>query len=114
MKLILKKKVKNPIIITGFPGFGLVGTIATEYLLEHLDCEQISRFWFENMPATIAIHGGKVVDPVGIFYNKKYNLIIVHSILTTQNIEWAVADLIEDLAKQTNAKEIINIIEMNL
>jgi uncharacterized protein len=107
MKLQLKKKIKNPTIIQGFPGFGLVGTIATEYLVEHLDCELIARYWFEELPATIAIHAGKMVDPIGIFYNKKYNLIIVHAILTTANIEWKIADLIEDLAKQTSAKEII-------
>ncbi|MBT4541304.1 proteasome assembly chaperone family protein [Candidatus Woesearchaeota archaeon] len=107
MKLQLKKKVKNPTIIQGFPGFGLVGTIATEYLVEHLDCEQIGRYWFDELPATIAIHAGKVVDPIGIFYNKKYNLLIIHAILTTANIEWKIADLIEDLAKQTSAKEII-------
>ncbi|MBS3122093.1 proteasome assembly chaperone family protein [Candidatus Woesearchaeota archaeon] len=107
MKLQLKKKVKNPTIIEGFPGFGLVGTIATEYLLEHLECEQIGKFWFEDLPATIAIHSGKVVDPIGIFYNKKYNIVIVHAILTTNKIEWKVAEMIEDLANQTKAKEII-------
>ncbi len=107
VKIQLKKKVQNPIIIQGFPGFGLVGTIATEYLVEHLECEQIGKFWFEELPATIAIHAGKVVDPIGIFYNKKYNIILVHAILTTNTIEWKVADLVEDLANQTNAKEII-------
>ncbi|MFH1438969.1 MAG: PAC2 family protein [Candidatus Woesearchaeota archaeon] len=107
MKLKLKKKVSNPTIIEGFPGFGLVGTIATEYLLEHLDCELIGKYWFEELPATIAIHAGEVVHPIGIFYNKKYNLVIVHAILTTANIEWKVADLIEYIADQTKAKEII-------
>ena len=107
MKITLKKKVKNPTIIEGFPGFGLVGTIATEYLLEHLDCEQIGKFWFEELPATIAIHSGKVVDPIGLFYNKKHNILIVHAILTTTNIEWKIAEMVEDLVKQTNAKEII-------
>ena len=106
-KIQLKKKVQNHIIIQGFPGFGLVGTIATEYLVEHLECEQIGKFWFEELPATIAIHAGKVVDPIGLFYNKKYNILLVHAILTTNTIEWKVADLIEDLANQTNAKEII-------
>ena len=106
MKLQLTKKVKNPTIIQGFPGFGLVGTIATEYLVEHLNCELIGRYWFDELPATIAIHAGKIVDPIGIFYNKKFNIVIIHAILTTNNIEWKIAELIEDLAKQTSAKEI--------
>lgn len=106
-KIELSKKLSNVTIIQGFPGYGLVGTIATEYLIEHLECEQIGKFWFEELPATIAIHAGKVVDPIGIFYNKRYNILIVHSIMTTTNIEWKVADLVEDIAAQTKAKEII-------
>lgn len=107
IKLI--KKPKNPIIVEGFPGYGLVGTIATEYLLQHLDCELIGQFWFENLPATIAIHEGKIVHPIGIYYNKKYNLVIVHAILGTHNIEWQIADMLNNLAVQVHAKEIISL-----
>ena len=72
MKVVLKKKPKNPIIIDGFPGFGLVGTIATEFLLDHLKTEKIGKIWISELPAMVAIHEGKVVEPIGIFYSKKY------------------------------------------
>ena len=36
MKIELSTKPKSPTIIGGFPGFGLVGMIATEYLINHL------------------------------------------------------------------------------
>ena len=36
MKLILTKKPKKVTIVEGFPGFGLVATIACEFLLDHL------------------------------------------------------------------------------
>ena len=107
--LKLSKKLKNVTIIQGFPGFGLVGTIATEYLIEHLQCELLGNYWFEELPATITIHGGKLTHPIGIFYNKKYNIVIIHSILSTAGIEWKVADLIETVAQQTKAKEIISL-----
>lgn len=107
MEIKLSKKPKNPIIIEGFPGFGLVGTIATEFLIEHLKCEQIGKYYFDDLPATIAIHDGKVVDPVGIFYNKKYNIAIIHSISAVAGMEWKAADLIINIAKQLTAKEII-------
>ena len=100
-------KIKNPIVIEGFPGFGLVGTIATEFLIEHLKCEKIGRLWFEDLPATIAIHGGEVIDPVGIFYNEKYNLVIIHSISGATGIEWDAADAVLDAVKKLKAKEII-------
>ncbi|MBW2989975.1 PAC2 family protein, partial [Candidatus Woesearchaeota archaeon] len=41
MQIKLWKKPKNPIIIEGFPGFGLVGTIASEFLIDHLKTELI-------------------------------------------------------------------------
>ncbi|MBI2129380.1 proteasome assembly chaperone family protein [Candidatus Woesearchaeota archaeon] len=107
MEIKLSKKPKNPIIIEGFPGFGLVGTIATEFLIEHLKCEQIGKYYFDDLPATIAIHDGKVVDPIGIFYNKKYNIAIIHSISAVAGMEWKAADLILNVAKQLAAKEVI-------
>ena len=109
MKLSLKKKPKNPLIIEGFPGFGLIGTIATEYLIDHLDCELIGRYWFEDLPATIAIHQEKIVNPIGIFYNKENNLVIIHSISGSTGVEWKAADFILNLAKELGAKEIISL-----
>ena len=41
MHLNLEKRPAGPKIIVGFPGFGLVGTIATKFLLEHLDTDHI-------------------------------------------------------------------------
>ena len=43
MELILKKTPKNATIIEGFPGFGLVGTITTEFLLNNLETEEIEK-----------------------------------------------------------------------
>ncbi len=94
-------------MIEGFPGFGLVGTIASEFLLEHLKFEQIGKIIFDEMPATIAIHDGKVVEPLGIFYNKKYNLVLLHAITASSGMEWKLSEMVVDLAKQLNAKEII-------
>ncbi|MEK6874859.1 MAG: PAC2 family protein [Nanoarchaeota archaeon] len=105
--LILTKKPKNVTILEGFPGFGLVATIATEYLLDHLKCEKIGSMWFEEMPASIAIHASKVVDPVSFYYNKEYNIVIIHSITPVTGIEWKAADVVINLAKELTAKEII-------
>jgi uncharacterized protein len=109
LEIILNKKPKNPIIINGFPGFGLVGTIAAEFLIEHLKVEQIGKITIEEIPAMVAVHEGKMVDPFGIFYNKDYNLIIVHAIAATQGFEWKLADVIIELSKKLDAKEIISL-----
>lgn len=109
MKLELKKRPNNPIIIEGFPGFGLIGTITTEFLIEQLKAEQIGIIKSDDIPAMIAIHDSKVVNPIGIFYDKKTNILIVHIITSIQGIEWDLANTIMDMAKQLKAKEIISL-----
>ena len=109
MPITLSKKPTDVTIVEGFPGFGLVGSIAIEYLLEHLECELIGTHLFEDLAATLTIHGGKILYPLSIYHNKKYNLVIVHSIITTTGVEWKLQSLIEDIAKQTKAKEIISL-----
>ena len=52
----ITKKVKAQTVIEGFPGFGLVSTIATGFLIDHLKCEQIGKYWFEEGQPAIAIH----------------------------------------------------------
>ncbi|MGM5480587.1 MAG: proteasome assembly chaperone family protein [Nanobdellota archaeon] len=109
MKIKLTKKPKNATIIEGFPGFGLVGTIVTEFLMEQLQCEKIGEFIYDDLPATVAIHNNKLVHPMSIYYNKKYNLIIMHTILDVKGKEWDVVDNIQQMCKDLTVKEIISI-----
>mgnify|MGYP001369867370 CR=1 FL=1 len=109
MKLILTKKPKNVKIIEGFPGFGLIGTIATEFLIEHLDTEKIGSIEADEVPAMIAVHQNKIVEPISIHYNKKYNIVLVHALNVTPQMSWNLADTIRELAKEVAAKEIISL-----
>lgn len=107
MEIVLTKKPKNPTIILGFPGFGLVGTIASEFIVEHLQTEKIGKIIVNDMPAMVAIHQGKVVDPLTIYYNKKYNLVLLHSISAPHNLEWDIAEQINLIVKELGVKEVI-------
>ncbi len=107
MELELTKKPKNVTVIEGFPGFGLVGTIATEFLLDHLETEKIGRFYFEKGPATLAIHGQKIVDPISIHYNKKYNVVIIHALSSAMGMEWQAADIVLKTCEALSAKRLI-------
>ena len=109
LKIKLNKKPKSPILIEGFPGFGLVGTIATEFLIEHLDTEVIGKIIFDELPPIVAVHDNKVVEPLGIFYNKKYNVVILHAVSASTGFEWDLADMLLNLAKDLQVKEIISL-----
>ncbi|MBS3118824.1 proteasome assembly chaperone family protein [Candidatus Woesearchaeota archaeon] len=109
MKLILKQKPKGVILINGFPGFGLIGTIGTEFLVEHLKTEKIGSVEMDEVPAVVAIHDGKVVEPVSIHYNKKFNIVLLHAINVGNEQGWKMADIVKELAEQLTAKEIITL-----
>ena len=113
MKIILEKKPQNPIIIEGFPGFGLVSTIACEFLIDHLKTEQIGRIIFDDMPAVVAIHENKLVQPLGIFYNKEKNIVILHAVTASSGYEWKLADILIELATNMKAKEILCLESVN-
>lgn len=107
MEINLSSKPKGPTIIQGFPGFGMVGAIAIEYLIEHLDTKKIGKITYEHMPPMAALHDGKLIEPLGIYYNKKYNLILIHSIMAPPGSEWDISKGIAQLAKDVQAKQII-------
>jgi uncharacterized protein (TIGR00161 family) len=107
MRLELEAKPQNPIIIEGFPGFGFVSTIVTEFLINHLDAKQIGKIIMEELPPVIAVQKGKVIEPIGIFYSKKKNLVILHALSAVNGYEWKVADLVKELSKTLKAKDVI-------
>jgi len=106
---ITKKIKKNPIIIDGFPGIGLVATIATEFLIEHLGAKEVGTIKGAEIPPLVAIHDKKIVKPMGLFYDEKYNILILHVISGSTGIEWDLADLLLKKAEELGAKEIISL-----
>ena len=96
-------------MLEGFPGMGLVSTITIEFLIEHLGAEQIGKIMIQENSPLVAIHHGKVIDPLGIFYVKKYNLIILHALTSVKGVEWQLVDKILELNKLLKVKELISI-----
>jgi hypothetical protein len=50
--IISKKgvKLKNPILVEGLPGIGLVGKLATEHLIKELKAEKVAEIYSEHFP----------------------------------------------------------------
>ncbi len=103
------KKPERPIIIEGFPGFGFVSTIATDYIIKHLGAKPIGRIVSDKLLPIAALHKNEVIYPLEIFYDKKTNIIIVQALTPVEGLEWRLADAIIRLAKEVNAKEIIGL-----
>ncbi|MEK6974255.1 MAG: PAC2 family protein [Nanoarchaeota archaeon] len=109
MKIELEKKPRNSILIEGFPGFGLVGTIATEFLIDHLKAKKIGRIVSDKISPMVAVHDEKVIDPLGIFYDSKTNILILHALIGINGLEWELAEILNQLCKEIKVGEIISI-----
>jgi uncharacterized protein len=110
MEIILNKKLKGkPKLIEGFPGLGLVGTIATEFLIEKLKAKPVGSIVGPEVPPLVAVHDNKLVRPIGLFYAEKQNLLILHVISGIPGAENKIADLLLEKAKQLGISEIISV-----
>lgn len=109
MKIELFEKPKNPTIIEGFPGFGFVATIATEYILDHLNFKSIGRITSDELPPMAVIHDQKIIQPLEIFYNSKHNLVVLQALSGVAGMEWDVARILISLYEKLGAKELISI-----
>src|SRR3989344_2556189 len=107
MKIHLHEKPQNVRLILGFPGFGLVGTIATKFLIEHLDVKKIGEIESNRLLPLAAIHKNKLIGPFDLFYNKKFNLVILQTLSELAGFEWKVSETIEELTRILNVKEVI-------
>ena len=110
LRIDLKEKpLEKATIIEGFPGFGFVSTIATEFLIKHLDAKPIGKIVSNKLEPVAAIHKSEVLNPLQIFYSKKENIIIVQALIPVDELEWEIAETIADFAKKIKAKEIIGL-----
>ena len=107
MELVLSQKPKNPTIITGFPGLGLVGTIAAEFLVNHLHMQKIGKIVLLGMPAMVAVHQYHLVDAISVYYAPHENIVVVHALSAAAGQEWQLAKEIELMSRMLSAKEII-------
>lgn len=109
MEVILRSRPKRPTVIQGFPGIGMVGAIAAEFLVQHLKTKMIGKILIDKTPPLVAVHDGRLIEPFSIYYNEEYNLVIIHSIISTPGAEWQIADAIVALCNELKAKEIISL-----
>lgn len=76
---VTKCNLKNPILITGFPGLGLVGTVAASYLVEKLNMELYGYITGTDFPPLAAVHDYTPSFPARIYVSKEHNLIVLLS-----------------------------------
>ena len=94
-----KKRLDSPILIAGFPGPGLVGSISTSYIINRLHMEQIACVESEFIVPGVIYAEGKLRHPFRLYSNEEGNVCVLvceapimiegmHSVLDTVT-KWA-------------------------
>jgi uncharacterized protein len=93
-----KIKLNNPILIAGFPGPGLVGSISTSHIIEQLHMHQIACVESEFIVPGVIYIAGKIRHPFRLYSNQQGNVCVlvceapimihgIHSVLDTV-VKW--------------------------
>lgn len=80
VKVVVEKlECKNPIIILGFPGMGLVGNIVCQFLMDQFRMAPCGYVESRLFPPVAIVYGGLVKSPVRIYENPEMEVLIVFS-----------------------------------
>ncbi len=102
--------LEKPILIEGFPGLGLVGTIAATYLVDKLKMEPLGYLASEKFPPIAAIHNNIPLHPARVYKSKKYNLVVLFSeFVIPLNTIYPLSEEIYRWAAEKGISEIISL-----
>lgn len=106
----LKLGLKNPVLITGFPCAGLVGSIATTFLTMGNGFELIGYGKSAGFAPIAAIHEYKPLPPLRILASKQLNAVVLLSEMTIPvSLNSAIAEKIMELADKIKAGMIVSL-----
>jgi len=113
----VKAELKNPILIEGLPGLGLVGKIATRYLIKKLNAKKFAYLYSPHFPYFVLVsRKGSVRLLRGTFYFLKNqgggnDLILFTGDSQAQTIEgqYEISNCILDFARLHNVRVIVTI-----
>jgi len=117
IKELAKVELKNPILIEGLPGLGLVGKIAIKYLVKQLKAQKLAHLYSPHFPYFVLVSkNGSVRLLRGTFYYWKNesgenDLILFTGDSQAQTIEgqYEISNVILEFARQKNVKLIVTI-----
>jgi uncharacterized protein len=102
----------NGAILMGFPGSGLVGTIALQYMVDQMEFELVGSMTSKYFPPLAMMNRGVINDPVRLYTknNEKYNITaVVADIPIAPPICYEIATGILDWLMQYKPREVLTI-----
>jgi uncharacterized protein len=104
----VKKKLYSPILIAGFPGAGLVGSISTSYIINRLHMNQIACVESEFIVPGVIYAEGKLRHPFRLYSNERGDVcvLVCEAPVMIQGI-YSVLDAVMNWALHNMVKEVM-------
>lgn len=101
-------KLNNPLLIAGFPGPGLIGSISTSFIIESLGMRQIACVESEFIMPGVIYVGGKLRHPFRLYSNNEGNIcvLVCETPLLVQGIH-RVLDAVMKWALDSNVTKVL-------
>ncbi len=110
IKMFKDYKLNGYTLIEGFPGAGLVGPMASSYMIEKLKMDYIGYIASDDFPPIAAVHFGKPMFPVRIYKSDTYKILIIIAEFTIPtNAIFALADELWAFIRKQGLKQVISI-----
>ena len=101
---------RKPLFVVGFPGIGLVGSVAVSYFVEKAGFHMAGYVSSNDFAPLAAIHNYAPLPPVRIYYSKEKNIVVVLSeIVVPVAISNEMASKILEFAKELRSDRIISL-----
>ncbi len=108
-------KLKNPVLVTGLPGIGLIGQVVGRYLVDELRAEKFANLISPHFPHQVFMtkRGGLriIKNSFYLYKGKKRDLVILVGDIQAMSSpgQYEVAGIITDYAKDLGVNEIITV-----
>ncbi len=100
-------------LIEGFPGIGLIGTIAASFIAETNHMDMVGYIASDKFPPMASIRGGIPIPPVRVYADKKNKLLVVFSdFVIPSNLVNEVTNALLDFARKNRIEEVISLAGM--
>ncbi|VVB68898.1 PAC2 family protein [uncultured archaeon] len=110
IQVILEKEpsTKNPILIEGFPGIGLVGNIASQYIVNELKMTYLGAMSSKFFPPLAVLLGGVVNMPVRIYEDASKGIVILTADVPVHPLaSYDIGREIVSWAESINVREVV-------
>jgi len=110
MKYVSKKEIKykEPLVISGFPGIGLVGSIASYHLLKNLKMEYVGYIEDPMIPEIMIVEEGIAYPPVRV-YARDDLVIFFSDVMIPPELVYPMSVMISDRLKEINPKMVVTL-----